>query len=115
MTLLNGALLNSIPFSPQFTERTISHVSPGSDLIIQPSDQVILCDLSAGALPGPLVFVPVPTNKGQQVQIVKIDTTLNAVYISDGVSVVGSLDVPAAGDQMDAFWVLSRGTALVLM
>lgn len=114
MTLLNGALLSQVPFQPQRTTRTVTSASSMNDLLVQITDQIILCDCSVGALPGPILFPPSIINKGQEVEICKIDATATAIDISDGGQVVMTLNFPAQGGRVQSAEVLSLGISLLV-
>ena len=72
---------------------------------------IIECDASGGAF---TITYPVALTSVRPVKIVKIDATTNAVNISNGTSVVGSLTFPAFGANYQSFDVYSNGSTVRL-
>lgn len=89
MTLLNGSL-DGIAGGAN-ARQMVRQVT--ADTVVQSSDQIIECDASAG--PITVTWVAGPVNSRQQVQIMKIDGTGNAVSLYDGSSIVAALTAPA--------------------
>lgn len=83
-----------------------------ANYVVTLGDSIIEVSAAGGAV---TITYPPTLATGRMITIVKTDPSTNAVNISDGSSVVGSLTFPAVGANMQSQSVYSNGSALRLI